>query len=112
MAPEVQQGEVTRLLLAMQEGQGEAKNQFARLVYEELRSIAAGLLHEQDESHSLPPPALVPEAYLRLDRPCVFENAPNRHYFFAAAAHAMRQILVDHARRRHAEKRGEGWRRV
>src|SRR5262249_59719126 len=61
---------------------------------------------------TLQPTALVHEAYLRLDRAQVLQRAPDRHYFFAAAAHAMRQVLVDHARRRHAEKRGDGWQRL
>jgi RNA polymerase sigma factor (TIGR02999 family) len=111
MAPEPQ-GDVTRLLLAIQGGDGEAKHLLARLVYDELRGIAAGLLQQQDELQSLAPTALVHEAYLRLTRARTFDHAPNRHYFFAAAAYAMRQVLVDHARQRHAEKRGGGWRRV
>ena len=105
------QGEVTRLLRSLQEGDSAAKDRLVRLVYDELRDIAAGLLC-QEGPNTLQPTALVHEAYLRLDRGQVLRRAPDRHYFFAAAAHAMRQVLVDHARRRRAEKRGDGWQRL
>jgi RNA polymerase sigma factor (TIGR02999 family) len=111
MTPDVQ-GEATRLLHAIQEGDAGAKNRLIHLVYDELRDIAAGLLLQEDKSPTLQPTALVHEAYLRLDRDGALGGAANRSYFFAAAAQAMRQVLVDHARRRHTEKRGDRWRRV
>jgi RNA polymerase sigma factor (TIGR02999 family) len=107
-----QQGEVTRLLQNIYQGDGAAKDRLVRLVYDELHGIAAGLLHQHGGSETLPPTALVHEAYLRLDAARVFAGAPNHHYFFAAAAQAMRQVLVDHARCRQAEKRGKGKQRV
>jgi RNA polymerase sigma factor (TIGR02999 family) len=82
------------------------------LVYDELRGIAAQFVLDEDAAQTLQPTALVHEAYLRLDSGGTLGSAPNRRFFFAAAARAMRQVLVDHARRRHTEKRGEGWRRV
>ena len=106
------QGEVTRLLRSLQEGDPAAKDRLVRLVYDELRGMAAGMLCQEGGPNTLQPTALVHEAYLRLDRGQVLRRAPDRHYFFAAAAHAMRQVLVDHARRRRAEKRGDGWQRL
>jgi RNA polymerase sigma factor (TIGR02999 family) len=77
------------------------------LVYDELRRLAAGQLAGERPGHSLDATALVHEAFLRLRRrgspPPAFEN---RGHFFAAAAEAMRRILIDHARSRHADKRG------
>ena len=83
------------------------------VVYEELRSLAASLLRGQRAGHTLQPTALVHEAYVRLfgRRP---EGDPwaSRHHFFAVAAKAMRQILVNHAEARAAQKRGGAWHRV
>jgi RNA polymerase sigma factor (TIGR02999 family) len=81
------------------------------LVYEELRLVAHRHLARESEGHTLSTTALVHEVYLRLS------NQPgdafnDRTHFFAMAARAMRRILVDHARRNHAEKRGNGARRV
>jgi RNA polymerase sigma factor (TIGR02999 family) len=105
-------GEVTRLLQSIQQGDREARDRLVGLVYDELRGTAAGLLYQEGKSHTFQPTALVHEAYLRLDRGQVLSRAPDRHYFFAAAAQAMRQVLVDHARSRRAEKRGNGRQRV
>jgi RNA polymerase sigma factor (TIGR02999 family) len=74
-------------------------------VYDELRKLAAAQMAREPTGHTLNPTALVHEAYLRLAGPAGFEN---RGHFFAAAAEAMRRILVDHARARHARKRGGG----
>jgi RNA polymerase sigma factor (TIGR02999 family) len=74
------------------------------LVYRELRRLAAGYLRRESPGHTLQPTALVHEAFLRL-----VGNSPecaNRSQFYGLAAHLMRQILVDHARARHAVKRG------
>src|SRR5688572_3579218 len=81
------------------------------IVYQELRRLAAGYMRRERSSHTLRPTALVAEAYLRL----VGEDHPewsDRVDFFAVAARHMRQILVDHARRRRARKRGGGERAV
>lgn len=99
--------EVTRLLRDWSAGDGEALNHLAPLVYEELRRIAAGFLRAERAGHTLQPTALVHEAYIRL----VEQNQPewrSRAHFTAVAAHYMRQILVDHARKRSAAKRGSG----
>jgi RNA polymerase sigma factor (TIGR02999 family) len=105
-------GEVTQLLHAFLGGDAGAKDRLVRLVYDELRGIAAGLLGQEDGPKTLQPTALVHEAYLRLDRGRVLSRAPDHHYFFAAATQAMRHVLVDHARLRRAEKRGDGRQRL
>ncbi len=81
------------------------------LIYDELRVMAARHMRRERAGHTLQPTALVHEAYLRLAQgaPPVFQN---RTHFFRVAARAMRQVLVDAARRRDAEKRGGGWQRV
>src|SRR5215471_20618475 len=77
------------------------------VVYRELRRLAGGYLRHQAHGLTLQPTALVHEAYLRLvDRSCA--DWKDRAHFFGVAAHLMRQILVDHARRRLADKRGGG----
>lgn len=81
------------------------------LVYQELRQLAGAYLRADRPGQTLQPTALVHEAYLRLTR----SGDPGwdgKHHFFGAAANAMRQIIVDHARKRLAAKRGGGWRRV
>jgi RNA polymerase sigma factor (TIGR02999 family) len=106
--------EVTRILSAIDAGDPHAAEQLLPLVYDELRKLAAGCLANEAPGHTLDATALVHEAYLRLvacegrggrgeGREKGFANA--RH-FFAAAAEAMRRILVDHARRKRALKRG------
>lgn len=81
------------------------------LIYDELRVIAARQMRHERPGHTLQPTALVHETYLRLAQgaPPEFQN---RTHFFRVAARAMRQVLVDAARRRDAEKRGGGWQRV
>jgi len=81
------------------------------LVYQELRRLALRHLKRERADHSLSPTALVHEVYLRLagDAEVSWES---RAHFFGAAARAMRQILVDHARTQGAAKRGGGWRRI
>ena len=104
--------EFTRILSAVDAGDPRAAGQLLPLVYDELRKLAAGYLANESPGHTLDATALVHEAYLRLvgsrerERP---EDAPsfaNSRHFFAAAAEAMRRILVDHARRKRALKRG------
>ncbi len=81
------------------------------LAYEELRSMAAGFLYRGDRHQTLQPTALVHELYLRLTGHAdgVWHD---RCHFLAVASMAMRQIVMDHARRRRADKRGGGWNRV
>ena len=101
------QGEVTGWLLALRAGDRDALDQLFPLVYGELRRAAERLLHGERPGHTLQPTALVHEAYLKM---CgqVELDLQNRAHFFGVAARAMRQILVDHARRRKAAKRGGG----
>jgi RNA polymerase sigma factor (TIGR02999 family) len=95
------------LLVAWNRGNRRGLNQLLPLVYAELRRIAARQLRGERANHTLQPTALVHEAYLRLvDQRQV--DWQNRAHFFGVAAQVMRRILVDHARRHSASKRGEG----
>ena len=99
--------DVTALLDAWSRGNANALNQLLPLVYAELRRIAARRLRNERGNHTLQPTALVHEVYLRLvDQRAV--DWRNRAHFFGVAAQVMRRILVDHARRHRAGKRGEG----
>ena len=96
---------VTDLLSRWSGGDAAAGDALVPLVYDELRRIARKCLAGQRSGHTLQPTALVHEAYLRLvNRGSA--SWQNRAHFFATAANAMRQILVDHSRRKHAAKRG------
>ncbi len=98
-------GDVTRLLIAWNEGDAGALESLIPLVYGELRRQARGYLRNERSGHTLQPTALVHEVYLRLvDQSQV--KWQNRAHFFGVAARAMREILVDHARKRQARKRG------
>ncbi|MGD8698783.1 MAG: sigma-70 family RNA polymerase sigma factor [Gemmatimonadales bacterium] len=101
-------GEVTRLLEAARHGEDGALNRIVPLVYDELRRMAARQLRRERVGHTLHATALVHEAYVKLAGSGAVE-ASDRGHFLAIAARAMRQVLVDHARRRNAEKRGGGW---
>ncbi len=97
-------GEVTRLLVAWNEGNQAAVDQLMPLVYDELHRLATGYMRSERPSHTLQPTALVNEAYFRLvDQDRV--RWKNRAQFFGIAAQLMRRILVDHARRRRYAKR-------
>jgi len=96
--------EVTLLLAEWAKGNQRALDNLTPLVYRELRQLAAGYLRKERQGHTLQPTALVHEAYVRL----VDQTNPSwqsRSHFFGVAARLMRQILVDHARRKHAGKR-------
>jgi RNA polymerase sigma-70 factor (ECF subfamily) len=96
--------EVSRLLAEWANGNQQALNDLTPLVYRELKELAASYLRKERPDHTLQPTALVHEAYLRL----VDQKNPDwqgRSHFFGVAARLMRQILVDHARRRQASKR-------
>ena len=99
--------DVTGLLLSWRQGDAAALDRLVPLVYDELRRVARRHLRREQPGHALQATALVHEVYLRLvdvDR----LTLKNRTHFFAVAAKLMRQILVDHARRQHADKRGGG----
>lgn len=100
------QGEVTRLLQAAVGGDEAALDRLVPLVYEDLRRLAHRQLGREGEGHTLQTTALIHEAYLKLAGGEV--SAANRAHFLAIAARAMRQVLVDYARRRKAAKRGSG----
>ena len=98
--------EVTRILSALEAGEPQAAEQLIPLVYEELRRLASNRLAQEREGHTLQSTALVHEAFLRLVGSQDRQQWDGRGHFFAAAAEAMRRILIDGARRRNAEKRG------
>ncbi len=99
--------DVTQLLIAWRDGKPQALSRLIPVVYDELRRLAGGQLRRERSDHSLQATALVHEAYLRL----VDKTHPRwqgRVHFFAVAAQQMRRVLVDHARRHKAAKRGGG----
>jgi RNA polymerase sigma factor (TIGR02999 family) len=100
--------DVTRILSALDAGDPRAADQLLPLVYAELRKLAAAHLAREAPGHTLQPTALVHEAYLRLVGGDPAPHWTGRGHFFAAAATAMRRILVDRARRRLTRKRGGG----
>lgn len=107
MSRSAEQPDVTQLLLAWNGGEVGARDQLLQAVYEELRRIASGQMAREKPGHTLQATALVNEAYMRLvDQTRVHWR--NRAHFFGLASQLMRRILVDHARRRHAAKRGGG----
>jgi len=103
--------EVTRLLEAAQGGDHHAAAELLPLVYDELRKLAAVRMADEAPGHTLQPTALVHEAYLRLVGRGDDNRWDNRGHFFAAAAEAMRRILVEAARRKYGPQHGGGFRR-
>jgi RNA polymerase sigma factor (TIGR02999 family) len=103
--------EVTRVLSAIDQGDRHAAEQLLPLVYDELRRLAAHRLAQEPPGQTLQTTALVHEAYLRLVRLEPGKNWDSLGHFFAAAAEAMRRILIDRARDRKRLKRGGGRRR-
>src|SRR5438093_680183 len=103
--------EVTQILEAVSRGEPKAANELLSLVYEELRRLATAKMASESPGQTLQPTALVHEAWLRLtsnDK----RKWNDRTHFFAAAAEAMRRILVDNARRKRTERHGGGQQRV
>jgi RNA polymerase sigma factor (TIGR02999 family) len=100
--------EVTRILSAIEQGDPHAAEQLLPLVYEELRRLAAQKLAREKPGQTLQATALVHEAYLRLLGADREQGWDSRGHFFAAAAEAMRRILVDAARSKRSQKRGGG----
>ena len=98
--------DVTRILSALEQGDPHAAEQLLPLVYDELRKLAAARLAQETPGQTLQATALVHEAYLRLVGAETVQRWNSRGHFFAAAAEAMRRILVEQARRRQAGKRG------
>ncbi|HRC84484.1 MAG TPA: sigma-70 family RNA polymerase sigma factor [Thermoanaerobaculia bacterium] len=105
-SPEPESGEVTRLLRAWRDGDGQALERLVPLVYNDLRQLAAQRLRSSGSGLTLQPTALVHEAFLRLVGGKV--DWQSRAHFFAVASRTMRNVAVDYARRRQADKRGGG----
>lgn len=104
-------GETTRLLAQVKAGDEQAAARLLPLVYDELRAIAGALMRGERKAHTLQPTEVVHEAWMRM----FGEQEPSwtdRRHFVAIAARAMRNLLVDHARRRGADKRGSGERPI
>jgi RNA polymerase sigma factor (TIGR02999 family) len=104
--------EVTRILSAIEQGEPHAAEQLLPLVYDELRRLAAEKMAHERPGQTLQATALVHEAYLRLVNTERVQRWNSRGHFFAAAAEAMRRILVERARSKHRVKRGGGARRL
>jgi len=103
---------VTRILSAIEQGDPHAAEQLLPLVYDELRQLAAQKLAQEKPGQTLQPTALVHEAYLRLVGTSPEQPWESRGHFFAAAAEAMRRVLINHARDKGRQKRGGGQQRV
>jgi RNA polymerase sigma factor (TIGR02999 family) len=111
-SPSFQLSDATKILRGLAQGQLNTAEQLLELVYSELRQMAGAKMAREAPGQTLQPTALVHEAFLRLagpDRTLQFEN---RAHFFAAAAEAMRRILVDNARRKRAAKHGGSLQRL
>jgi RNA polymerase sigma factor (TIGR02999 family) len=106
--------DVTQLLNAIDAGDPQAAKQLLPMVYDELRKLAAAKLAHEQPGQTLDATALVHEAYLRLvgDSGSSSPEFANHAHFFAAAAEAMRRILVDRARAKSTQKRGGDWKRL
>ncbi len=104
--------EATRILSAIEQGDPHAAEQLLPLVYEELRRLAAEKIAQERPGQTLQATALVHEAYVRLVDTEKPQQWNSRGHFFAAAAEAMRRILVEQARRKQTDKRGGGRLRV
>jgi RNA polymerase sigma factor (TIGR02999 family) len=104
--------DVTHILSAIERGEPHAAEQLLPLVYDELRKLAATKLAQETPGQTLQATALVHEAYLRLVDGANGRPWNSRGHFFAAAAEAMRRILVEQARRKHTDRRGGQARRV
>lgn len=105
-------GELTRILDRARAGDSRARGELVDAIYEELRRVAAGMMGRERADHTLSPTAVVHEAVIRLLGEEVFERTEGRGFLFAAAARAMREVLIDHARKRSAARRGGKWRRM
>lgn len=106
-SPDDRTGELTSLLKAWREGDCAARSQLLAAVYAELKQIAARAMARERAGHTLEPTALVHEAFVRLSQGQM-PDWQDRTHLFAVAAQVMRRLLVDHARARHATRRGAG----
>ena len=104
--------DVTQILAEIEQGNAAAADQLLPLVYDELRKLAAAKLTQENPGQTLQATALVHEAYLRLVDASYTPEWNGRGHFFAAAAEAMRRILIERARRKHRLKHGGGRRKL
>lgn len=104
--------EVSKIIEQIHQGDEAASHELLPLVYQELRALAANRMRSERKDHTLTPTALVHEAYLRLVSSRQPDDWSRLGHFFAAAAEAMRRILIEHARSKHAEKRGGNGQRL
>jgi RNA polymerase sigma factor (TIGR02999 family) len=104
--------EVTRILEQIESGDGVASERLFPLVYDELRRLATAQMRREKPGQTLDATALVHEAYVRLVEAERAQSWNSRGHFFAAAAEAMRRILIERARGKRREKRGGDWNRV
>ena len=105
-------GDVTRILSAIEQGDGQAAEQLLPLVYDELRKLAAAKMTQENPGQTLQATALVHEAYIRLVDVKKARHWDSRGHFFSAAAEAMRRILVENARRKSGPEAGGGRQRL
>jgi RNA polymerase sigma factor (TIGR02999 family) len=103
--------DITRILAAIEAGAPGTPEELLPVVYDELRKLAAWKLAQEKPGQTLQPTALVHEAYLRLVDPEKVNRWQSRGHFFAAAADAMRRILVERARRKRSQRHGGRWQR-
>src|SRR5260370_24106398 len=96
--------DLTIILGRARAGDEQARGELIALVYDELRQVAARLMRRERHDHTLPPTAVVHEAVIRLLGDAVFDKAADRNYLFASAARAMREVLIDQARTRAADR--------
>jgi RNA polymerase sigma-70 factor, ECF subfamily len=104
--------ELTSIMIRARGGDQGAKGELIAMVYDELRRVASGMMRRERTEHTLSPTAVVHEAVIRLIGDAVIESSPDRAFLFASAARAMREVLIEHARRRSTDRRGGGWRRA
>ena len=104
--------EFTSIMMRARGGDQRAKGEVIAMVYDELRRVASGMMRRERTEHTLSPTAVVHEAVIRLIGDAVIESSPDRAFLFASAARAMREVLIEHARRRSTDRRGGGWRRA
>jgi len=104
-------GEITRLLHAARDGDRDAVDRIMPLIYDDLRALARRQLRRELGERAMQPTSLVHEAYMKLGTGSALQ-AGDRAHFLAIASRAMRQVLVDDARRRSAAKRGEPWQHI
>ncbi len=112
MATLIEMSDVTRILEQIEGGDGIAAERLLPLVYDELKRLAAAQMHSESPGHTLQATALVHEAYVRLVDVKRVQSWRSRGHFYAAAAQAMRRILIERARGKRREKHGGDWKRV